>query len=199
MKKILSILACLFFGWLSPAQKAITKSEGRIILPYEVNLPDTLKNPFSEDKIRYNTEAWLVPDTPQYLLIQAKHPSILNDTLELEKAKELLTLLSKVRPNFPERSGQLKSYYYFFRTKDYAPSKLGLRFSKVIYCADGRIFEINLPLTADICDIVPGYISYLAETKKGKFIISSEATPDSFPLKSGAAKILTLTSLKPDL
>jgi len=199
MKTILFIIAFLFFGGLSSAQKVVAKYEGRIILPYEVNLPDTLKNPFSEDRIRYSKEAWLIPDTPQYLLIQVKYPSILNDTLDLDSAQKIIMLLNKIRPNFPETSGRLRPYHYFFRTKDYVIGKYGLKFSKVIYCAGEQIFVMNLPLTADICDLVPGYVSYLAETENGQIIISSEPAPTGFPLKSGSAKILTFTSLKPDL
>ena len=197
MKKILFILI-FSYGCYLTAQNTDTFNE-RIISRYEANLPENLElYSLAEDRIKYDPEIWQVPTVNYDFLIQVKYPSILNDTLDLETAKEVLTLLNKVRPNFPEKVGEPKIYKYFFRTKDYACNKLGLKFSKVIYCEGGKIFTISLPLTADIVTVGPDYISYLAETASGKIILSSEKAPKDFPLKNDTIKILTLTSLKPD-
>ena len=186
----------------------VTITEARKIFP---DLPEKLEIPYPAQKLQNDFTSWLVPvkikGTPQYLLIQASYPldSLVRnkeeinkcDTLELEEAGDIVYLLNKLRPNFPNRGSNKDSIKYFYRTKEPAPSKLSVKFKKALnynIYNDGDFLIVNLPDEMQAGSIDLSSIYYLKNKNSLGIIFLSNSLP---PLEKHIISVLTLTYAKP--
>lgn len=184
----------------------ISLDEARIITP---NLPE-MEIPYSEKELLNDLGSWLVPviieDVPQYLLVQTNYSFSPDrrkkeigdiDTLNLAGAKQVVSVLSQLRPSFPNRTGRVKQYEYFFRTKDFGPSKFGLTFQTTISYAGNNFLTVNLPSDMESGLINSDYIVYSVDNWKDEGKLGFEFMKKDFPrLVEQDIFILNLTYLK---
>jgi len=210
LKKTLIILIFAFLSLTDFAQN-ITSSRAkelfgeRFITAKEAGFPDSLEVPFTEDTIKYDFTSWLVPmsvkGVTQYRLIEARYAQNRDekyDTLHLEDAEKLICLMLKVRPNFPDQDNMKSKQKYFYRTKEPATSKNGMKFRKTISYYNDQLLVVDLPVVAIAGVIEHDYISYLIENKESGLFLGFQPLPDDAPkFTEQGITILTLVYITP--
>jgi hypothetical protein len=205
MKKILLITTFLFSYLLSFTQNISEKRAKelfgyRFISGQEMGLSNKIDIPFTEEEIKYDFRSWLIPlninGKPTYKLIQARYslgPTEIGDTLSLTNAQEIIELLSKIRPSFPNEKGANQPFEHFFLTKDKAPIKSGLEMNKAISYNNKQMLVIDLPVNAKAGIMEGEYISYLVDNVLGLTTLPNNLKTD----KEQYVQILTLVYLTP--
>jgi hypothetical protein len=173
----------------------ISLAEARTVYP---DLPE-LTIPFTLSTLKNNHHSWLLPVKTtkgfKYLLIQA---NFINEAyalkkvepLDIETTKEVLILLAKLRPNFPEREDNQEPFKYFFRTKDYSFTKENINFNKTISYNGNNFITINWPSDIEYGIINQNYVTYLRQIK-----FRQEPLPEGHP-KVTDQSIFILTLFK---
>lgn len=178
----------------------------RFISMQEAGFTDSLTIPFSEDMLRIDGTAWIVPmlvdGLPQYNLIQPEYSPAQHfneNVLNLADTEKMIQLLSKLRPNFPlEGDKVIKPFEYFYMTSDTASSKHNLNYRKTISLYKDQILVVNLPENANIGELNPEYISFFVLNKNGSQVFGIEGLPDGAPqIEKQNIKILRLVLLAP--
>lgn len=131
-------------------------------------LPDSLTIKLSLEEIKQNRDAWLIPiSTPngaKYLFFKVcfEHESYFLKKFSLtdaETTKQVLQLLSKLRPNFPERPEAPTNANYFFITSTAANSN----FWKAICYQKNELLVINWPSEVSLGVVNEKSIYYLVK------------------------------------
>lgn len=148
------------------------------------DLPE-VKIPFTPQTLKNNPRSWLLPVKTitgfKYLLVQA---NFINESyalknvepVDLKTTKEILILLAKLRPSFPEREDSKKPFKYFFRTRDYSFTKKNIIFNKTISYNGKDFIIIDWPSDIEYGIIKKNYITYL---RKANF--KQEPLPKNHP------------------
>ena len=171
-----------------------------------LDLSPDLKIPFSVKTLKENLGSWLVPiwvnGISRYYLIQANFENEVstkkflhyNDTLALAETKKALMLLSKLRPDFPERNEGERPFKYFFRTKNYSPTKQKIVYRKIVAYAHDQFLILNWPNQVEIGVVNKDCVSYLIRNNKGVEIkLGLEFMPNKHPDINYLGSIYVLT------
>lgn len=173
----------------------ISLDEVKTIYP---DLPE-LTIPFTLQTLKNNHHSWLLPVKTtigfKYLLVQA---NFINESyalkkvepLDLKTTKEVLILLAKLRPSFPEREDSKEPFKYFFRTKDHSFTKENIDFNKTIAYNGIDFITINWPSDIEYGIMNQNYATYLRQIK-----FRQEPLPSGHP-KVNEQSIFILTLFK---
>ncbi|MFZ2310388.1 MAG: hypothetical protein WAW11_02490 [Patescibacteria group bacterium] len=210
MKKIL-LITIFSFSFLLSFTQNISEQRAKELFGYrfisyqEAGFSNKIEIPFAEEEIKYDFRSWLIPlnidGKPTYKLIQARYslgPKEIGDTLSLTKAQEIIELLSRIRPSFPNEEGTNQPFEYFFLTKDKAPIKSGMEMSKAISYNNKQMLIIDLPINAKAGIMEANYISYLVDNRHGEGVLGLTTLPNNFKTtKEQYVHILALVYLTP--
>lgn len=166
------------------------------------DLPDSLEIPFSKEFLEKNKSGWLIPTKTdsgfKYLLVRANFENefcaLKNiDTLDLKAATEIIGLIKKLRPWFPDREESRLSFKYFFRTDEaYLQDKP--EYKKAISYDGKNFIVVAWPDNIELGMMNKDYISYLAKNKKGVEIqFETTPLPKNHPRVTNQQSILVLT------
>ncbi len=145
-------------------------------------LPEKLPINFSEEVLKRNRGAWLMPlkidSSFEYILFRTNFENEIYslgykqvDTIDLREAEKILAIIKRIRPWFPGRDESATPFKYFFRTRD------GDKIKNTAISYDGKKFiTVDIPKGVELAMMDKDYISYLTRNKEG-VEIQFEATP----------------------
>jgi hypothetical protein len=157
----------------------ISVLEARTVYP---DLAAEIAITFSPEILKFNPNAWLVPiksnGVSKYFLISANFENEIsnkkflkqNDTLSLNETKQVIKLISSLRPFSWERINSEIPYTYFLRTKNSSPPKQGIGYRKIVAYDNESFLVIDWPNGVEIGVVNKDYISYLTRDKRGREI-----------------------------
>lgn len=165
------------------------------------------KIPFSIQTLQDNRGSWLMPiqinGVYKYFIISLNFENEIstkkflsaNDTLSLEATKQVVKILSTLRPNFLNRIESETPYKYFFRTKTTADTRQGISYRKILSYANDNFLIIDWPNEVELGVVNKDYISYLTRNNKGVEIkLGLAILPENHPQIDYLQSIYVLTA-----
>jgi hypothetical protein len=156
-----------------------------------------LNIPFTKSDLKYDRISWLIPieidGVPQYRMIQARYSpneSEKNDTLSLQDAEKVISVVNKTRRNFPN-----KEPFKFFRTKDLSFID-GTVYRRTIVCDTLSYSVINLPANISVVMKGKNSTSYISNVNGG-IEISLDFSEESRKEETKGYSVMTIVSLTP--